>query len=75
MEIDVRSNQTTDTIDTIRFADVMQDAVIPTRLELSGDYKEVWLRDTVDEMYILNKEHAQHLIAALNKAIELGWLK
>lgn len=75
MEIDIRNEGKQCAINIIRFANNIPEAVIPTILEFTEEYKEVWLKDTVDEMYIMNKEQALNLIKALHKAIELGWLK
>lgn len=74
MEIDIRT-EVSKQIDKIIFATDTSEHIIPTRLEFADEYKEVWLRDRDDEMFIPSKEHALNLIKALNKAIELGWLK
>ena len=37
--------------------------------------KFVAIRDSGESVLLTNKEHAENLIKALQKAIELGWLK
>lgn len=83
-EYDVRHGNVS-TIDCIRFADEeINYAIIANTLNISdnGIRKRVELRDRdydIDEgigyVVISDIEHAEHLISALNKAIELGWLK
>lgn len=75
-KIDIRSVEY-DEVDTIVFADAenkwLSTAVSIVRegsgiIGVQSDCQD-------DPSYkILNKEHALHLIKALNKAIELGWL-
>ena len=63
-EIDIR-NKSVD-VNVIRFAD--NNAQILIRID--GD---VSIRDEYDVLYITNKEHAEHLILALQEAINRGW--
>ncbi len=75
--IDVRDTDEGE-VSRIRFAEehggVGGDDTCPLAcyLTLEGDY--VAIDDPYDRVILKDKEHAQYLIKALNKAIELGWL-
>ena len=64
-EIDIRNGA--QEVDVIRFADDNAQILI----RIGGD---VSIRDEVDDVYISDKEHAEHLILALQEAINRGWL-
>lgn len=79
VEIDVRVNQDSDPV-YIRFADVgdFGDSYTATRLNQFDNERITIEEDDLkrgDAVAINSAEHAQNLIKALNKAIELGWLK
>jgi hypothetical protein len=42
---------------------------------MEPDGEAVRITDGHEYMYVIDKYHAQDMIKALNKAIELGWLK
>lgn len=82
-EYDVRHGNVS-VIDCIRFADEVDGInVIANTLALNKDHRDrVELRDCdydIDDgngyVIIANVQHAEQLISALNKAIELKWLK
>lgn len=78
MEIDVR-NTAQLSVETIRFADDRNHgdgSYCASTLTTSRDYKgRVLISDCGDEFVLVdNAEHARHLINALEKAIDLGWL-
>lgn len=78
MEIDIR-NRVPAQIDTIRIYDYNDDEFTVEYIERVNDWEnhKVFIsdKDTCDPLRIYNKEHALDIIKALDKAIELGWLK
>lgn len=81
--IDIRDMHMS-TIDVIQFADSDTDAVNVTPCYVAKDINCVvvldedrsdYLTDCGTRFRILNKEHAQNMIKALEKAVELGWLE
>ena len=77
MEIDIRSKGS-EKIDKIRFSnpEAAEGAFFADILELSRGDCDVWLRKSEDRKALLgikNKDVALNLIAAINKAIDLGW--
>lgn len=66
-----------DTVDDIVFAEENDVDNSPQAYRIfNSDSNYVGISDSMGEVVIINgKEHAQNLIKALNKAIELGWLK
>lgn len=75
--IDVRDMGEGD-VSRIRFAEehggVGADDTCPLACYLTLECDYVAIDDPYDRVLIKDKEHALHLIKALNKAIELGWL-
>lgn len=73
---DVRDNPAT-TVDKIVFADRSDYRyTIATQLEFDGDDDIIVTSSGNDDYVRIHSiAHAQNLIKALNKAIELGWLK
>ena len=75
--IDVRG-EVEDVVDTIVFAETHGDTAggnnVPLAYCLTRDKSTVVIRDTIEYVLVNDKERALHLIKALNKAIELGWL-
>lgn len=75
--IDVRG-EVEDVVDTIVFAETHGRASgrenVPLAYCLTCDKSTVVIRDTMEYVLVNDKERALHLIKALNKAIELGWL-
>ena len=73
MEFDIRTNEPEE-ITILRFADDI-------RYHASGISRSgcggVWVTGTHTErnLRICSEEHAQNLIKAINKAIELGWFE
>lgn len=77
--IDIR-NEVDDKVTVIVFADGEgADGITQAKAIALYDYNGVpyvSIEDMDGDVVIINsKEHAQNLIKALNKAIELGWLK
>jgi len=72
--IDVRGDLTN--VSEIRFADKDAFDYCPDVIR-GGERRQTLLVETDSdrELVIKDKEHAENLIKALNKAIELGWLK
>ena len=77
-EIDIRTNNTAK-VGTIRFADKetsgrfsCSQADVISKTE--GGALRILESNNSDYVRINSKEHADNLIAALNKAKELGWL-
>lgn len=62
-------------IDCIIFSEETDGMGCTLAFKLTTHPDGTWLGDRYDMVRIKNKEHAQNLIKALNKAIELGWLK
>lgn len=77
MEIDIR-NKKIEVIDRIRFDNTEDDALFADSIwRYSGDCN-VWLSKSDEENAILgikNKDAALNLLAAINKAIDLGWFE
>lgn len=75
--IDIRCTEE-GSVGRIRFADehgeVNTDDTCPLACYLTLENDYVVIDDPYDRVIIKDKEHAQYLIKALNKAIELGWL-
>jgi len=79
MQIDIRNN-VVDKITEIRFDDPEEKdaAFFADILRHSGGDCNVWIRKSEDKTAILgikNKDVAYSLIAAINKAIDLGWFE
>jgi hypothetical protein len=73
MEFDIRNNPA-EKITVIRFADNSDDYYVASGiLRNSHGGVEVIDIETERDLRVRSKEHAQNLIKALNKAIELGW--
>lgn len=76
--IDVR-DEVEEVVDTIVFAETHGSTAgendVPLAYCLTHDKGTVIIRDTMEYVLVNDKERALHLIKALNKAIELGWLK
>ena len=74
--IDVRQEESEST-DTIVFSDKYSGGGfnIGNRLTKHPDSDYVRLSDNLEYVLISNAEHAENLIKALRKAIDLGWLK
>ena len=76
--IDIRGMDEDDVIDSITFADP-DDACfsIATHIEASDeDARRFSIHDsTGDYVIVHSKKHAENLIKAINKAIELGFVK
>lgn len=77
-EIDIRNNKVA-TIEYIRFADLSEEEYKATRIR-KGKYESVAIEEDdytalePQDVRIVSAAHAKDLIAALEKAIELGWL-
>jgi hypothetical protein len=72
--IDVRGEL--ENVSEIRFADKDSYDYCPDVIRGGGARQTTLVETDSDrELVIRNKEHAENLIKALNKAIELGWLK
>ena len=78
--IDIRE-ETKEEINAIVFADDYynnkegdEQANVIVR-DYTADQKFIKIMDTWECVIINSKEHAENLIKALNKAIELGWLE
>lgn len=72
---DVRKD-VNEAITEIVFAEAEDDAGFSVAYKLSNEFNDVTIWDDQDEsVRVRSIEHAQNLIKALNKAIELGWLK
>lgn len=77
--IDIRDMDNTG-INTIVFAEthgsVASDEDVPLAYQIVRDEDgDVSIQDTIESVFVSDKQHALNLIKALNKAIELGWLK
>lgn len=72
MEFDIRTNQAEE-ISVLRFADDNSDEY--TANGILNNQGVIVLSDIVEgrALQICSEEHAQNLIKAINKAIELGW--
>lgn len=75
MEIDIRTDKEED-VRSIRFYDVNPNKDVANRLA-KGNAEGLFIEDTDsgDSVFIENKEHATNLIAAIQKAIDLGWFE
>ena len=75
MEFDIRTNQAEE-ISVLRFADGSDDYHVASGISRVAD-GGVSVIDLESErtLRIFSEEHAQNLIKAINKAIELGWFK
>lgn len=75
-EFDVRLKQS-DTVTLIRFQDDGHDYDIATHLVIKPNYDNyVGIVDNGNEFVLIQSaQHAVYLIQALEKAVELGWLK
>jgi len=74
---DVRTEQA-EMITEIRFADTHSDyfaADVLRFMEWERNVIEICAEGEESTLKVTSKEHAQNLIKALEKAIELGWLK
>jgi len=72
---DVR-NDVEESITEIVFAETVDDAGFSVAFKLGNEFGDVAIWDDQDEcVRVRSIEQAQNLIKALNKAIELGWLK
>lgn len=83
-EIDIRTEQTAPVTDIVFSDPSVNTTLVAYKLTVSEQHKKrIELRDESFDDYenglgyliIPNKENALNLIKALNKAIELGWLK
>ena len=74
MQIDIRDNRNEEVIDSIKICDTNYDYYVVS---------ELWKKDNTiilnevgsDRCAVESKEHAQNIIKALEKAIELGWFE
>ena len=74
MQIDIRYNRNEEVIDSIKICDTNYDYYVVS---------ELWKIDNTivlnevgsDRSTVESKEHAQNIIKALEKAIELGWFE
>lgn len=75
-ELDIRLKQR-ETVTTIRFQDDGRDYDVATHLTVKPNYDDyVGIVDNGNEFVLIQSaQHAVYLIQALEKAIELGWLK
>lgn len=76
--IDIRSIVEENPITEIRFADEYRDGTAFRQADtMSQDGSAVRIVESGNRDYVRvwNKAHAQDMIAALEKAIDLGWLK
>lgn len=74
-ELDIRKGEAAS--DVIRFADDFEGGHICAS-RLVPSFGEKTVRLTIDghqQVMVVSKDHAQRLKAALDKAIELGWLE
>lgn len=74
MEIDIRFEK--ETVDSIRVQDQNKSMSLATLLVKGKSFEDCvcWLEDGGDTVLgITDKEHAQNLIKAIQKAIDLGW--
>lgn len=62
-------------ITEIVFGGIDPTSYLGTVIKRWGESKILILDDAGAEIGIQNKEHAENLIKALQKAIEIGWLK
>ena len=75
MEFDIRTNQAEE-ITLLRFADNGGDYHVASGVLRRADGSiEVIDIESERDLWICSEEHAQNLVNALNKAIELGWFK
>lgn len=74
MKFDVRVG-VEEEITEIVFGDVDPTYCLGTVIKRWGRNKISIFDDNDDEIGIKDKEHAENLIKALQKAIEIGWLK
>lgn len=74
MEIDIRE-RTPATIEKIRIRDENEDEYCVECIYLVNGKVYVGDHNSYCNKRIYNKEHALDIIKALDKAIELGWLK
>lgn len=72
--VDVRS-VAEESIDTIRFAEKSGFDYYPDIIKRDGQRVVLVETDMSRELALRDKNHASNLIKALEKAIELGWLK
>lgn len=72
---DVRKQ--TETVSKIIFADGVGTNIneYQAYMLVQHDPNTLTIEDQTDVLKIVGKEHANNLIKALNKAVELGWLK
>lgn len=79
-EFDVRKDVATE-ITSIRFSEDSVDSTTVASTLSKEDDGDLYVRDAdygegnAGYLVVVNKEHAENLILALNKAISLGWLK
>lgn len=72
MELDIRNTQEEE-VTSIRFWDDTGEDVVASTL--THAWGKVAIEDSTTVVCVESKEHAINLIKALEKAIELGWLK
>lgn len=75
-ELDIRLKQS-EAVTSIRFQDDGKDYDIATHLTVKPNYDNyVGIVDNGNEFVLIRSaQHAVYLIQALEKAVELGWLK
>lgn len=74
-EIDVRTSGVV--VDQIRFSDQEWDGMGAADVLKNCGPDEVQIRETANSDYVrvYDRKHAENLIKALEKAIDLGWLR
>ena len=72
--IDIRKYEPPE-IDRIVFAENKDSVYTTIAYELTKEHKRINIVDGDAYVIVTSKEHAENLIKALNKAIELGWVK
>lgn len=77
MELDIRK-LTTDSVEVIRFADklgkVRTNTNVAQKIQKYTGSGAIKIMDSSEYVVVESVSHARHLIAALEKAIELEWL-
>ena len=71
MQIDIRDNRNEEVIDSIKICDTNSNYYVVSELWKTGN--TIVLNEVGSDR--CTKEHAQNIIKALEKAIELGWFE